>query len=514
MEKKEMTSRKVRVDRKNPDVEAYDILVRIEKKTKPLSFCYKGFPVWLALRQSIHLFIANKLEPSHNINRGSVSRVKRIWSYIGLLLNRSRFTRKSVILNLKDLNGKYLVRSTEMCKKLMDSKYQMNIFVDPLRLHDTNGKIVGIESISTTDFKKDMPLFPTLKAYDVYLLRVLGFAMTPIISLLLRDKWGFDNEVANELRKVGIGKSLIRNLVVSFIVDFELMTRYWGYVFRRCRPELVAVASWYPTEIMLMLFTANKVGIPTVELVHGSINKEHTGYIFKNVEDEEGVKDAIPRYVVTHGKYQKALMIREGTLWERAQILDLGFPWIDYSKNNMRTDKEEITKKLGIPPGWRILTITSQEPMQLVLKRMLSKLVVQDGWNLIVKVHPCEASSWRKVYADVINKRNVKFVTEKDINLYCLLNISDAHASFFSSVLWEAPAFGISNYIIDYSTKEMVRDLEELGLAKVSSISDIFFDDFIPAKKYLNNVFSNLDGTSSHKILRFFDAISCKYKCH
>jgi hypothetical protein len=201
-------------------------------------------------------------------------------------------------------------------------------------------------------------------------------------------------------------------------------------------------------------------------------------------------------------------MLNEGTLWEEDQILDLGFPWIDFVMNRTEYDTKRLKEKLGLSQTSKILVITSQEPMQEALSTVLSKVNVPYEWEVVIKLHPCEILSWKRAYKALIGKERIKFFSDNDINVYDLLIIADAHASFFSSVLWETPAFGLPNYIIDYPTKEIMIDVEELGLGKVSSIEKIFDDDFAPDQRAVNYVYANLDGTSAQRIVDFFNSVA------
>ena len=108
-----------------------------------------------------------------------------------------------------------------------------------------------------------------------------------------------------------------------------------------------------------------------------------------------------------------------------------------------------------------------------------------------------------------INEPQLKFLTSSNSSIYELLLVSDAHASLSSTVVWEAAAFGISNYIIDHDLiRDASRDLVNLGLAKVISLKNIFQDDFKPDIGKISYVFSSLNGSSATKILDFLRKIS------
>jgi hypothetical protein len=203
-------------------------------------------------------------------------------------------------------------------------------------------------------------------------------------------------------------------------------------------------------------------------------------------------------------------MLNEGTLWTEEHLLDMGFPWLEYFLKHITIKKDELKKKLKLISECNILTITSQEPLQSVLNDMLLQLEIPVDWHVVIKLHPAEVRTWEHGYSGLLKKDGLSFVNDNQISFYELLAISNAHASFYSSTLWEAPFFGVSNYIIDYSTKHMVDDIVKLGLAKVSTLQKIFHDDFKPINESIEYVFSNSQGGSAKKIIEFFAKVSSK----
>lgn len=495
---------------KDTIIQAFEILSKFEKKARPFRYYYKDFPIWLALRQSVYLLILKNLTSSQDINCGSFTRRKRIWTYIPLLISEAKFINRSIILNSKKIREKYILCSEDVYRKPINEE-EVNIFIDPIRKFDKYNEAIGIEFITNSSSKKN-EMFYTLRAYDLFLLRAISYILKPLIIKILKKSFSFSEETESELMKIGIESKTLRYLTDSFISDFEFVTRYWEYVIRNTKPKLIATIGGYSVGNMLMIFTANKKGIPTVELSHGLVTPCHVGYIYKNLNNDLKNQYAFSKYLIVFGKNFKDILIKEGTLWKKESIINLGYPWLDYYLNNVKINKNILRIKLGIGKEIKILTITSssEEPFQSILVKLLLDVKIPSNWVIVIKLHPNEISLWKNKYVKIRNKSNIKFVTDKEIGLYDLLQISEAHASLISTVLWEASVFGLSNYIIDCSTKYQVKEIEELGLAKVSKIQDIFTDNFKPNKKRINYIFSNLDGSSSQKVWEFIKKISYK----
>lgn len=489
---------------------AFEILSEFEKKVRPFRYYYKDFPIWIALRQTIYLLILKNLTPSQNINCGSITRRKRIWAYIPLLISEAKFINRSIIFNFKKIRNKYILCSLDVYWKPINGE-DANIFIDPIRIVDKYNEAIGIEFITNSSSKKN-EMFYTLRAYDLFLLRAISYILKPFIIKISKKSFSFSKKIEYELVKIGIEINTIHYLINSFISDFEFVTRYWEYVFRKTHPGLIATIGGYSVGNMLMIFVANKMGIPTVELSHGLVNPYHVGYIYKNLNNDLKNQYAFSKYLIVFGKNFKDILAKEGTLWKKENIINLGYPWLDYYLNNAKINKNMIRKMLNIGKEIKILTITSSsgEPIPSILVKLLLDVKIPNNWVIVIKLHPNEISLRKNKYIKIRNKPGLKFVTDKEVGLYDLLKISEAHASLISTVLWEAPVFGIPNYIIDYPTKYQVKEIVKLGLAKVSKIQNIFTDDFKPNKEKINYIFSNLDGSSSQEVWKFLKKIYCK----
>ena len=498
----------------NQDVfaQAFDMLSKFEQKVKPSHILYKGFPIWLGIRQYIYMYIKKSLD-SHIVldSRNVFPTPQQIVSYIHLLFGKMKFINRSLVLNHKMMKGKYIIVSYENCRRgLVDGK-SINIFIDPIRIADKDNEIVGVENVSPGYLINEKEMFYTFKPYDLFLIQAFSFVSEKFITGFLKRSINLDrlnlDKIVENLKDIGIKSELFYRLVYNFVIYFEFLTRYWTIVFRTMQPKLVAGTDWYSRANMLMFFVANKMGIPTVEITHGLINKYHYGYVFKNWEIDEKLRHSFPKYLIVFGKFFKSMLDKEGTLWQENEIFDLGYPWLDYFLNNIKVDKNKLKAKFNIEKNHKILTITAQDVVQASLKNKLLNLKIPNDWIVLVKIHPTEILSYKRAYHRLFNRPKIKFVTDKDIFYYELLKISDAHAGFCSTALWEAAAFGIPNYIVDHPTKQFVKEIEHLGLAKISTIQDIFNDNYVPNGEAINYVFSNLNGNSAQKVVDFFKRV-------
>lgn len=491
---------------------AFNILSDFEDKAQPYNLSYKGFPVWLGIREYIYMNLVENLDSKVLFGVGNVFLNRRkAFAYMDLAFRKAKLINKSLILNPKKLERKCLIFGDLVYRRAKISGKSVDIFIDPIKMLDVDDSICGIETISLGSSIDGKEMSPTLKAYDLFLTQGLAFACEKLSTRILRINpaaANFNIDLINEnLDSIKLNKDIFLRVLNNFIFCFDFITRYWEYIFEKTKPSLVSGSDWCSRANILKFFVAKKMGIPTVEIMHGVINKYHRGYIYKKLPLDRDLEAFHPDYLVVFGRFFKDLLVREGTLWNEDKILDLGYPWLDYYLNSVTVDKNKLKSDLGISDNSKILVITSQATVSSALKKMLADLTIPDNWVVVVKLHPLEAAMAKETYREFRDMPRIKFVCDKDISFYELLKISNAHAGFYSMALWEAAAFNIPNYIIDYSTKELVADVAKLGLAKISHLGDIFDDDYSPDKKSLDYVFSNLNGNAGESYIDFFKKI-------
>ncbi len=253
----------------------------------------------------------------------------------------------------------------------------------------------------------------------------------------------------------------------------------------------ISSLTWYDGIKTPLYYAANKLSIPTIEFQHGMINSYDFGYIVK----KQVKLMNIPKYIFVWGEFFKDLLLKNGTFWSKKNIKVVGYPWLSLNYRNINKLKNSALQKLkllNIYTNKNILTFTSQGTTQKQLISHFKSITIPDNWIIIIKLHPRETYSFKSVYKDLINKKKLYFVTDTDISIYEILSISKAHASYYSTVLWEAPVFRIENYILDSPFVNLVKEVGDLKLAKIVKLEEIFSSKFIPKKKNINYVFANL----------------------
>lgn len=243
--------------------------------------------------------------------------------------------------------------------------------------------------------------------------------------------------------------------VEATISQIRGIARYFSRLLRKVRPKLVFVTCWYSTESMACVLACHELGIPCVDIQHGS-QGFHVGYVRWNRVPASGF-NLLPTFFWCWGETEASAI----GLWSRSlqthqpiiggniflqrwihaddaivhvydkQLADVKRPWDDhvqvlYTLNG--STKDEIA--------------TLVEVVAAVNRRGFKAYF----W---VRLHPIALGQKSAVLAalKVRGLRNVDVENATLLPLYALLRHVDVHITEFSSVVLEAQAFGVPSVI-------------------------------------------------------------------
>ena len=273
----------------------------------------------------------------------------------------------------------------------------------------------------------------------------------------------FTKKESNLLQQ--IRKGILRRFGVS--LDIESLTRgileerkaslpLYIRLLRRVRPDVVVHSQGYGWENFIE--ASKSLGIPSVELQHGTISPFHFGYSFAG---ESRNKETFADYLLVFGDYWKSCT--EYPI-HKDRVVSVGFPYLDNKKNLYL---KSVKKKQ--------ILFTSQEPTGAVLSKFALKLsqVKDTDYAILYKLHPRECDGWEDKYPWLL-RSDVKVIDKQEAVLYDLFAESIAHVGVYSTSLYEGLAFGLQTYVIDAPGVEYMDPLLETGLVhKVSSVEEL-----------------------------------------
>lgn len=228
-------------------------------------------------------------------------------------------------------------------------------------------------------------------------------------------------------------KTILTNLNYFIMYHDELVANY-KKIFSRIRPKVVLYTAAYIGIGVILTEVAKELNIPCVEILHGYVDDSNIAYNYA----KEGMNDSLPDYIFVYSQIQKD-SLRWGIPNDHIRVV--GNPWLDKRKKECLIELTRERKK-------KIITfISSARP---AIEKYLVRLAEQldpDMYEIVLKLHPLEHDTWRKIYRNVPDNIIVVDNNEKDIHFY--LANSDFVIGIISTALFEAAVYPTDIIIIE-----------------------------------------------------------------
>jgi hypothetical protein len=219
---------------------------------------------------------------------------------------------------------------------------------------------------------------------------------------------------------------------------------------RRLRPAGILLADEYHRQDWLA--AARAEGVPTAAIQHGMIYERHSGYMHRS----RPASLSLPDRTYVFGAWERELLI-ERSVYAPAEVVVSGSPRLDLMETAPPLDRDALRAELGVRPGDRMVVLSGTHGpayRQFHIPYALDRLLDRPWPNvhLVVKQHPGEKDRgpYEAVVAGVAAARGFPpppVTVVRDIDLYRLLRIADAHLGIHSTVLTEAVAAGAHNLL-------------------------------------------------------------------
>ena len=265
-----------------------------------------------------------------------------------------------------------------------------------------------------------------------------------ILKILIMEKFtskNIKNELYKKLKEFEYNDFMLKNIdyLSSYISRYISSIYFFRNFFKRQKPKILFSISHYSTINKGAIKAANEIGIPTIDVQHGLINKKSPGYI-----DTSGIKEDTPQYLFVYGKYFKDIISENSNLFEKENIIISGNYYL--TKYNTSNKKRKIKNE-------EILLITTQPAVDENAYINIIREALKIKLKVILKIHPSES---KEKYKTILNEFDIT-IKEKE-NIYELFNISKYHATVFSTSAVESLVFGVPNIIIPWKGYETQLD--------------------------------------------------------
>ena len=185
--------------------------------------------------------------------------------------------------------------------------------------------------------------------------------------------------------------------------------------------------------------------VNAIELQHGIITKDHTGYIYPQGANHY-CKRFFDRTLLVYGEATKQLLVKD-SVFRAERIEVIGNPRVLMYKK-IYADKNE-NRKMVLFTSQAFEKDGSMNYYQLVipLLREFSERLPK-GFSMGVKLHPRENNGVMKMYKEVLPKCEIY---DNASPLFELLSKSYLHITFSSTTLYEAALFGCPTVCVKFN---------------------------------------------------------------
>lgn len=200
-------------------------------------------------------------------------------------------------------------------------------------------------------------------------------------------------------------------------------------------PRVVVETCHYSFENLVLTETAYEMGIPVVELQHGSAGKGHYAY---NYADGVSVKQ-FPTYFFAFSKFWMSCF---SLPIPQKSIFSVGAPYKEARAHEL-CEVEKPAKKI-------ILFLSESRNFSNDFVKMaieINNKIDKNEYELMLKLHPNEYNDWKNKYPDVVGT-GIKVIDSNNPELYTLFSMATYQVcSYNSTTVYEGMLFGLKTFI-------------------------------------------------------------------
>jgi CDP-glycerol glycerophosphotransferase (TagB/SpsB family) len=341
------------------------------------------------------------------------------------------FLKSPILLKQKDiliLNHPRRVRNgdvyeclyTDMLIKELKNSYI--VLEDPIL--DTHMKPIQQTEIRYTDY-----------IYNLYLFKRILFRISSRQMLNESEKSSIREliELINSEFNVDINiEQWVKN-TGNAILEHKIAYKYFNKIIDKIKPKIIIEVVSYKTSRYIVNELAKKKNIPTIELQHGTMGKNHIAY---NIAEKKKIS-TLPDYIFLFGKFWKDTTCLP---LDESRIKVVGWPNYEQKLNEYKSKSRKSNKKV-------ILFIS-----QGTIGKHLSKVAVEisekigDDYKIIYKLHPGEYARWKKEYPWLIGA-DVEVIDNNNHDIHYYFAQADIQVGVYSTAIFEGLGYGLKTII-------------------------------------------------------------------
>jgi hypothetical protein len=249
--------------------------------------------------------------------------------------------------------------------------------------------------------------------------------------------------------------------ILNVMVRYKIMYSYYEKIIRKINPKIIIEVVSYSFSRFIVNDIAKRLGIPTIELQHGTMGKYHIAYNFA----EKTAISTFPDYIFLFGKFWKdntRLPI------EDSKVKVVGWPYYEEKVNLKKNLKRDTNKK--------VILFISQGPIGKELSKLAvdtSRKINLERYRIIYKLHPGEYVRWKVEYPWLLES-NIEIIDNNEKDMHHYFSQADIQVGVSSTALFEGLGYGLETYIYKIYSHEYMEDLYVNNLVDlVESVDDL-----------------------------------------
>lgn len=444
----------------------------IEEKYHLLEVNIEGYFFWIYERNNIAWIYEremNRLQIAHNEKKEkTILRVKKKFTTLSNIIKSGRIPHVDCELLVINHPRRVLVDDAYECiytdefvnkhgKSVVLEKAYQGMHYQPIK----TSNIMYIDWLDIKSFWYCVfcrNIFR--KQYDRFRQYILKVLRDPIAEL-------------NQYYKVEVQpESLVDNIIYGIYMH-HIEKKYFGRIIRKLSPKAILEVVSYSRECMVANEIAKDMGIPTIELQHGTIGQEHLAYNYP-------MGCSIAQFPTRLFLFSDFWKDKFQPPIKNSYKYSVGYPYLERMEQkykplrDKKRDKKSILFLSSGPIGDRLQYIAYQ----------LSQLIDKNEMHIIYKLHPGEYSGWKERYPELRDSDTIEVIDNNRKNLYELYAISDIQISGYNSTtVFEGLYFSLETYILDYKVSKEICYLRDIGVVDFFKTPNELYEKIISSKK-------------------------------
>ncbi len=445
-------------------------IAELEERYDTSSVRYGDQYVWPSIRICIWYILKKKNPP----------KLALIKSLIGLILRAvSSLVHLSKPVNHQIPEADYILVTTASSYLIQANNKRYSPLIDPvLEVLSRNNSTIKLDEENSKDLKNLYPapvvnlnhtnFIDYLKAIQLVLIN------RPFIISICRDL---------DIHFLHLAISVIKRMVTTYAAE-----RAFTRVIKRINPKAVFLICYYTPQNMGIISAARKRKIASIDIQHGKQGKYQGAYTHWNSIPPGGY-DHLPDYFWVWGVESKDNIMQNSPERKNHVAVIGGLPWIDRFRRS--EEFNSIPDWLNVKmEGKKVILVSLQAKLGSLKRVVPDELATAiedspDNWLWLLRRHHNHMYVKDEVLASLEGAADHKYIIDNlnEIPLYSLLKIADYHITAYSSVLYEAEAFGINSSVFSQDALDLFKQ----------EISDGRFQHFDSGERLIQQVNISLD---------------------